>query len=903
MSENVLSRQVTRRTLLKTTAATAALAAVGDRLFGGSVSTLVKSASAAPLAAQDEWIPTACRECRSHDPIRVRVINGVAAKIDGIPGEPATLGKICGRGQAGIMNLYNPWRVKKPVKRTNPEKGLGVDPKWVEISWDEALNTVAEKLKPIYDDDPRQFMFTTTFGTMQRGVVGRAFGTPNEVGWGPGEFCGGGEHLAWGRVIGDDTMGLDYEYCDYMIIFGTNARGLGKGLPSNMRAFLDAQARGMKVVVVDPVQAFDARKADEWIPIRPATDQAFALAMVHAMVEEFGLVDWEHIKLRTNGPYLIGPDGWYVRSKTEIYEDENRKGAFGKPLVWDAAEGRAKTFDDPTVQDYALNGTYTVDGVEAKPAWQLFQEFLKEYTPEWAEEITSVPATTIRRIAKEYGEASRIGAAMTFYDDPDGPYTVPHRPVGVGFGKGSQGHYHASLISRAISLLYVITGASNVVGSTKGSSGMDVEPEPDLDGVMSPKTTRFTEYRFTYPPQRIDQYDMHPLAHSGGSHLAFSILHPEKYGYEYEIKAMGLNFTNPLKNMYNPSVPEAAMKKIPFIFSIAYHFDEPTEMADIVLPEPSYMERWEIFSNEPRYSFDDWKAFASGMSYIRQPVVERLYDTKDSMDIMGEIFARMGLLAEWNDALNGGLRLKEEYQIDLNTKYEWKDVMDRMLKGSWGEDYGLEWFKENGFKGRPAKSRKDWYPYTKYPQTRAPIYDEYIKWVGEQFKSDLATHGIEISRETYEEYAALPEWKGVGKIGEASSDYDLHAVNFQVSLMVMGMAMDNAWKYEYNQRFDPFQMGIWINPATARARGIETGDRIVVESQYGYTVEGEAVLTECIHPEVLGFGGSYGSRSVNIAPSARDGVHFNVLMGNGEDDIDPMGGNVEGSPRVKVYKA
>lgn len=902
MSENILSNKLTRRTFLKATATTGAVAAMGDKLFGGPVSALVESAAAAPQAvAQDEWIPTSCRACRQNEPVRVRVVDGVAVKVDGIPEDPNTLGRICGRGQATIMGLYNPWRIKTPMKRTNPEKGLGVDPKWVEISWDEALDTVAERLKPILQEDPRQFMFATTFGTLVRGVVGRSVGTPNETGWGPGEFCGGGEHMAWLRTLSDSAMGVDYEYCNHMIIFGTNARGLAKALPSNVRPYLDAKERGMKVVVVDPAQAFDARKADEWIPIRPATDQAFVLAMVNTLVNELGLVDWEHMKLRTNGPYLIGPDGWYVRSKTETYEDEIRQETLGKPLIWDAVEGVAKTFDDPAIKDFALEGTYTVEGVECQPAFQIFKEFLKPYTPEWAEPITTVPAETIRRIAKEFGEASQIGATMTFYDDPDGPYTLPYRPVGVGYGKGSQGHYHASLISRAICLLYIVTGACNMVGSTKGSDGPGTDPAPGLDGVLAPKS--FMTYRFTFPPQRIGSYDMHPLAHTEGTHIAYAVLEPEKHHMEYEVKVLGIHFTNPLKNMYNGEKVEAAMKKIPFIFAISYHFDEPTEMADIALPEPSDLERWEIFSDKPRYSFNDWQPFAGRMNHIRQPVVKPLYNTKDSMDIITEIYERAGVLSKWNQALNGRLRLKDEYKLGPERKYEWKDVMDWHLKSLWGDEYGLEWFKVHGFKATPVKSRKVWYGYTKHPETRFPIYDEYIKWVGEKYKADLKANGIDIRPEVYSEFIPLPEWKGMGPpLDEAPEEYDLHAINWQEALNVMCMAMDNPWKVEYGQRFDPYTMVVWLNTEVAKEKGIKDGDLVKVESQFGYEVEGEAKVTECIHPECVGIGGGFGNRSVNLNPIALLGTAFNWLVGSEEHQIDPLGGNVEGAPKVKIYK-
>ncbi len=901
MTSNIMLHKLTRRMFLKATAATAAVVAVGDKLFGGPMSTLVENAAAAPMVTEDVWIPTNCRGCRENDPVRVHVVDGIAVKVAGIPGEPKNMGKACGRAQSIIEKPYNPYRVKAPMKRTNPERGLGVDPGWVEISWDEALNTVAERLKPILQDDPRQFMFCATFGTVSRGMVGPTFGTPNAIGWGPGEFCGGGEHLGWLRTLSDSAMGIDYRYCNYTIIFGTNARGLAKATPSQVRPYLDAKERGMKVVVIDPSQAFEARQADEWIPIRPATDQAFVLAMVNAMVNELGLYDVEYMKLSTNGPYLIGPDGWYVRSKTDLYEDETRKETLGKPLIWDPTDETAKVFDDETIQDFALEGNYTVDGVQCQPAFQIFKDFLKPYTAEWAEPITTVPAKTIRRIAKEFGEASQIGATMTFYDDPDGPYTVPYRPVGVGFGKGSQGHYHANPISRAICLLYIVTGASNVVGSTKGSGGVNTDPYAGPDGVIAAKS--FTNYRFTFPPQRIDQYDMHPLAHSGGTHVAYGLLEPAKYHIEYEIKVMGIHFQNPLKSMYNALKTEAAMKKIPFIFAISYHFDEPTEMADIVLPEPSELERWGIFSARGRYSIDEWQAFSGRFTHIGQPVIKPFYNTKDSMQILMEIADRVGRLADWNNRLNSSLRLKDPYKLEPDRKYEWKDVIDRQLKTLWGDEYGLEWFKVNGFKGKPIQSQKAWYGYNKQPKTRYPVYDEYIKWVGEKYKADLKKNGIDIKPEVYGEFTALLPWKGRGPIDEAPAQYDLHAINCQEALNAMNMAMDMPWKVEYNQLFDPYTMVVWLNTEVAKKKGIKDGDLIKIESQFGFEVEGEAKVTEGLHPECVLIPGGFGNRSVNLNPIALLGTSFNWLVGSEEEHIDQLGGNIEGSPKVRIYKA
>ena len=102
-----------------------------------------------------EWVQTSCGMCYVGCGVRVQVEDGVALSIEGDPNHPQNRGNMCAKGKAGLMNLYNPYRVKAPLKRTNPEKGLHVDPGWQEISWAEALDTVGSKLQAIRDN-PKQ---------------------------------------------------------------------------------------------------------------------------------------------------------------------------------------------------------------------------------------------------------------------------------------------------------------------------------------------------------------------------------------------------------------------------------------------------------------------------------------------------------------------------------------------------------------------------------------------------------------------------------------------------------------------------------------------------------------------------------------------------------------------------
>ncbi|NIQ91794.1 MAG: hypothetical protein GWN46_23915, partial [Gammaproteobacteria bacterium] len=142
------------------------------------------------------------------------------------------------------------------------------------------------------------------------------------------------------------------------------------------------------------------------------TDGALALGLVNSLLNEHGIYDAEYLMYKTNAPYLIRPsDGRYMRDRET-----------NKPLVWDLVDKCPKVHNDPSVtrveyedeaHDVALLGSYEVDGVQCRPAFELLKEHVKKYTPEYVEEVTYVPAATVSRIAKEFGEAAEIGSTVT----------------------------------------------------------------------------------------------------------------------------------------------------------------------------------------------------------------------------------------------------------------------------------------------------------------------------------------------------------------------------------------------------------------------------------------------------------------------------------------------------------
>src|SRR4030042_4239639 len=279
-----------------------------------------------PEIREDRWIRTMCGRCYAMCSIRVHVINGVAVKIEGEPEScQGASGGICGKGVSGLQVLYDPNRLNVPLKRTNPEKGLRADPKWKEISWEEAYAEIVPRMKKILEENPNKFFFQWTTA---RGDQYRAFGEtqflyalcgrmPDVMGAGGGGLhCGKAAHSAAGVLYSSWSIVPDFKYCNYALFFGSG-KGVGSGHSAMYAAALAAEARtrGMKTVSFDPMCNFSGGKATEWVPVIPGTDGIIALAMCNVIVNEIGKYDEVYLKQKTNAPYLIGPDMKYVREK------------------------------------------------------------------------------------------------------------------------------------------------------------------------------------------------------------------------------------------------------------------------------------------------------------------------------------------------------------------------------------------------------------------------------------------------------------------------------------------------------------------------------------------------------------------------------------------------------------
>ena len=277
-------------------------------------------------------IPTYCYQCvAGPDLLTVKVEDGVATEVE--PNFCAAAvhpggGKVCVKAFGLIQKTYNPHRVLAPMKRSNPKKGRNEDPGFVEIGWDEALGAIADKLNAIRAEGltdasgyPRVAASFGGGGTPQSymGTFPAFLGAwgPVDMGFGSGQGvkCYHSEHLYgefWHRAF---IVAPDTPLCNYLISCGSNIEASG-GVVGVWR-HAKARVRGMKRVQVEPHLSVTGACSAEWVPIKPKTDAAFLYALIHVLLHEVprAKLDLPFLAQRTASPYLVGPQGYYLRDR------------------------------------------------------------------------------------------------------------------------------------------------------------------------------------------------------------------------------------------------------------------------------------------------------------------------------------------------------------------------------------------------------------------------------------------------------------------------------------------------------------------------------------------------------------------------------------------------------------
>lgn len=230
----------------------------------------------AQTASAEERIPTLCEMCTSRCGIFAVVENGRVTRIEGNPAHPINLGRPCARGNAGVSALYDPDRLKQPLKR-------GADGKFQAISWEQAFQEIGTKLNEIrlkYAPEALAFLEYNNLNSALTKRFAEAFGSPNHTGHAAN--CFANRNVGYSAVFGSLPT-VDYQNVKYYLSPGRNL--LGGIKVYEVAGLARAKERGARIVVLDPRYS-ELAGWGEWLPIKSAGDLAFLLALANVLITE-----------------------------------------------------------------------------------------------------------------------------------------------------------------------------------------------------------------------------------------------------------------------------------------------------------------------------------------------------------------------------------------------------------------------------------------------------------------------------------------------------------------------------------------------------------------------------------------------------------------------------------------
>jgi anaerobic selenocysteine-containing dehydrogenase len=605
----------------------------------------------------DQVRTTTCYMCACRCGIKVHLKNGKIRYIEGNKAHPVNRGVLCAKGSAGIMQHYSPARLTKPLKRVG-ERGSG---EFQEIEWDEALALATQWLGRIRASDPKKLAFFTGRDQSQ-GLTGwwaAQFGTPNYAAH--GGFCSVNMAAAGLYTIGGSFWEFgeaDWERTKYFMMFGVAEDHDSNPIKIGLSKL---KARGAKFVSVNPVRTGYSAIADEWVAIKPGTDGLFVFALIHELLKA-DAIDHEYLVRYTNAAWLVidnpgqADDGLFARD------------AAGHPLVWDAGIDAPNNALPAGIKP-RLAGEYRLpDGRKVLPSFhRLAERYLDpRYAPEAAAEQCGVPAPTIRRIAAELADVAfrqPIVLNQPWIDWAGRHHeTMIGRPVAMHAMRGISAHSNGFHTCRAIHVLQMLLGAIDTPGAFRYEApfprpapppgkpgGKTVTPNSALGGLplgfpLGPEDLLIEPDGSARRIDKAFSWEA-PLAVHGMMHM---VIANAWKGDPYRIDTLFLYMANMAWNSAMNTAGTMAMLadkdesgayRIPHIIYADAFFSETVAFADLVLPDTTYLERWDCIS-----LLDRPIGNAEGPAdAIRQPVVQPDRDVRPFQDVLIDLGARLKL--------------------------------------------------------------------------------------------------------------------------------------------------------------------------------------------------------------------------------------------------------------------
>ncbi len=907
---------------------------------------------------------TTCYMCACRCGIRVHLRDGEVRYIQGNPDHPLNKGVICAKGSSGIMKQYSPARLTQPLKRKEgTERG---DAQYEPISWDEAFATLEERLGNIRATDPKKFALFTGRDQMQAltGLFAKNFGTPNYAAH--GGFCS--VNMAAGMIytIGGSFWefgGPDLERSKLFIMIGTAEDHHSNPMKIELGKF---KRNGGRFISINPVRTGYSAIADEWVPIKPGTDGALLLAIIHEIIKT-GLYDRDFLTQYSNSAELVNMDessseyGMFVRF--EVPPEEGCFDAQNK-LWWDRELNKPISTHTPGVDPYLLGEFTLADGTPVKPAFQLLKERVEEYTPEWAADITGIPAETIRRLAHEMGITARdekIELPIAWTDVWDQEHqSITGNPVSFHAMRGLAAHSNGFQTIRALSILMSILGTIDRPGGFRhkapfprpippcpktGTSWDDGQPNTPLNGMPlgwpADPDDLFVDDKGQ--PIRIDKGFSweHPLSVHGLMHNAITNAWRQD---PYPIDTLFIFMANmawnssmntdEVRKMLNDK-GEDGEYKIPFLVVADAFQSEMTAFADLILPDTTYLERHDVMSmlDRPISEYD------GPVDSVRIPVVPPKGECKPFQEVLIELGSRLKLPPFVNE---DGSRKYRNYP-DFVTNFETAPGSGIGFLAGWRGKSG-----EKDMKGEPNPNQ--WEMYEKnncvyhYHLPKSYQYmrnwnQGYLQWAQEHSLTRYDEPiNIHIYSEVLQKFRLAAQGKSQGKQPPAhlrkrvethfdplpfyseplesqltdKHTYPLNAITQRPMAMYHSWDSQNAWLRQiHTYNF------LYVHPKTAKAAGIDDEGWMWVESMHG-KVRCLCRYSEAVEPGTVWTWNAVGKASGawnldNSANESKQGFLLNHVIseelpaneaGEHISNSDPVTGQAGWyDVRVRIYPA
>ena len=805
---------LSRRTFLRVSAAGGATAGLATR-----VGPRGEAASDAPTGAGEEtWVPSVCLQCPAGCGIQVKVVDGRAVKIEGNPAHPINLGRLCPKGHIGLQLLYDPDRIKGPLRRVG-KRGEG---QWQPIGWDEAIGLVAQRLGELRARGEPHTL--AVMGGRYRGqmhsLFGRfmqAYGTPNDVGH--SSICADGSPIAHYLTQGIKSyLGYDWDRTNYILCFGGSFLEAWRPTTRLLRAYghmrRERPVRG-KLVQVDTRYSVTAAKADEWLAIRPGTDGALALGIAHVIVKE------------------------------ELYD---------RAFVAEHTFGFEDWVDEKTGATHLGFKRLVLD----------------EYPPRRVADLTGIPEEAIVRVAREFATT---------------------RPAVAAGERGS------SMQSNGIFNRMAIHALNALVGSIDTPGGVIVQRNPHFTDWPKLELDEVAKAGLAMP--RVDHAGTarFPLAGKVYQHM------PEIFtgAGPYPVKALFLYYTNPLFSTPEVSRFYATIEKVPFIVDFTPFMSETAEHADLILPDHTYLERWQDDVIYPSLGYP--------VVGLRQPVVAPLYDTMNTGDALIRIAQRMG------GSMAAAFPWKGmEEVLKFRFRRLWEEGHGNIKAGSFEEFWST--LKREGVWFRTGYPFGEWAEVLKTPTKKFEFYSVGLKKKLEELAQKEVDKAKQAGRESTPEAELeqilrglrltargdrvyLPHYEPIRHVGDPKR-YPLLLNTYKLITHAEGRGANSPWVLErlgvhVKQRWESWAE---LHPETARELSIRDGDLIWIESPVG-KVQTRAKLYPGARPDVVNIPFSLGHRAYGRYAKGR-GANPNWILAN---EYDYLGGTAAFfSTRVRVSR-